>query len=124
MTRMTEISGAEAVWLLDGAHRGQLVLTHRARPLIRPASHIMEHGDLILRAPAPPAALDLAAYHVQDLDRAGHGWQVTATGPASLLTDPDLCAHYRRTLPGWTLGPHDTLVRVRPQRISGYRCAT
>jgi hypothetical protein len=27
----------------------------------------------------------------------------------------------RRTLPGWTHGPHDTLVRIHPQAIHGYR---
>ncbi|WP_326719888.1 hypothetical protein [Streptomyces sp. NBC_00243] len=29
----------------------------------------------------------------------------------------------RRTLAGWTHGPHDTIVRSHPQPVSGFRLA-
>ncbi|WP_371666158.1 MULTISPECIES: hypothetical protein [unclassified Streptomyces] len=37
------------------------------------------------------------------------------------VTGTDEAAHYRRTVPGWTHGPHDTLVRIRPQAVNGFR---
>ncbi|ALO12471.1 hypothetical protein AQF52_6883 [Streptomyces venezuelae] len=30
-------------------------------------------------------------------------------------------AHYLRTLPGWTYGPHDAVLRITPQTLTGYR---
>jgi hypothetical protein len=38
-----------------------------------------------------------------------------------VITDPDEAAHYLRTLSGWAHGPHDTLIRIRPQSVQGYR---
>ncbi|WP_408997238.1 hypothetical protein [Streptomyces europaeiscabiei] len=39
------------------------------------------------------------------------------------MTDPDEGAHYLRALPGWTHGPHDTLLRLQPKTVSGFRLA-
>ncbi|MGW7210613.1 pyridoxamine 5'-phosphate oxidase family protein, partial [Streptomyces sp. NPDC054837] len=38
-----------------------------------------------------------------------------------LITDPVEAAHYRRTLAGWSHGPHDTLLRLHPKTMSGFR---
>lgn len=43
--------------------------------------------------------------------------------PAEMITDPDETGHYRRTLHSWAHGPHDTLVRIRPQTVAGFRLA-
>ncbi|MGI5461047.1 hypothetical protein ACQEWB_49420 [Streptomyces sp. CA-249302] len=51
----------------------------------------------------------------------GTGWTVTTTGPADVLTDPNEVAHHRRTLAGWTHGPHDTITRIHPQTVTGFR---
>jgi hypothetical protein len=40
-----------------------------------------------------------------------------------VITDPDEAAHYRRTLSGWMHGPHDTLLRLHPATVSGFRLA-
>ena len=53
----------------------------------------------------------------------GTGWTVTASGPAEVITDPDEAAHYLRTLSGWTHGPHDTLLRLHPKTVTGFRLA-
>lgn len=53
----------------------------------------------------------------------GIGWTVTVTGPAEVVTDPDEAGHYRRALHGWAHGPHDALVRIRPQTVTGFRLA-
>jgi hypothetical protein len=121
--RMTEVSGAEALWLLEGSSLGRLVYVQREQAVIRPARHVWEFGCLIVRTPTPAAAVSATAtYHVDEMGAAtGTGWTVTATGPAEAIRDPHEAAHYKRTLTGWVHGPHDTLVRIRPQTVTGFR---
>lgn len=121
--RMVEVSGAEALWLIEGSSSGRLVYTQRELTVVRPARHEWEHGQLVVRTPAPAASVPGAAvYHVDEI-RAVHGtgWTVTVHGTADVIADPDEAAHYRRTLSGWTHGPHDTLLRLRPQTVTGFR---
>ncbi|WP_075737145.1 pyridoxamine 5'-phosphate oxidase family protein [Streptomyces acidiscabies] len=123
--RMVEVSGAEALWLIEGSSTGRLVYVQRELPAVRPARHVWEYGRLIVRTPAPAASVPVtAAYHVDEI-RAVHGtgWTVTVSGPVDMITDRDEAAHYRRTLSGWTHGPHDTLLRLHPQTVTGFRLA-
>jgi hypothetical protein len=65
-----------------------------------------------------------ATYHVDEIRTVtGTGWTVTVSGPAEVITDPDEAAHYLRTLSGWTHGPHDTLLRLQPKTVTGFRLA-
>ena len=123
--RMVEVSGAEALWLLEGSALGRLVYTQRQVTVIRPGRHTWEYGRLVVRTPAPAAAVPATAtYHVDEVRAAtGTGWSVTVAGPVDVVTDPDEAAHYQRTLTGWTHGPHDTLLRLRPKTVSGFRLA-
>lgn len=125
--RMVEVSGTEALWLLEGAVQGRLVYVQRDGAVVRPAVHVLEYGRLIVRTPVQATALSGRAtltYHADEIRTAtGTGWTVTASGPAEVITDPDEAAHYRRTLPGWVHGPHDTLVRIHPQSVQGFRLA-
>ncbi|MFJ3924606.1 pyridoxamine 5'-phosphate oxidase family protein [Streptomyces sp. NPDC090022] len=124
---MLDVTGTEALWLLEGSAQGRLVYIQREQAVVRPATHVMEYGRLVVRAPVQAAAIEgraLLTYHVDEIRHpAGTGWTVTAHGPADVLTDPDEAAHYRRTLPGWAHGPHDTLLRLHPQSVSGFRLA-
>ncbi|MGW5348043.1 pyridoxamine 5'-phosphate oxidase family protein [Streptomyces sp. HUAS TT3] len=124
---MFEVSGTEALWLLEGSGQGRLVYTQREQAVVRPATHVMEYGRLTVRAPVQAAAVTgrpVLTYHVDEIHSAARtGWTVTAHGPAALITDPDEAAHYRRTLAGWALGPHDTVLRLHPQSVSGFRLA-
>ncbi|MER6383445.1 pyridoxamine 5'-phosphate oxidase family protein [Streptomyces sp. NPDC001118] len=121
--RMVEVSGAEALWLLEGAELGRLVFVQREATVVRPARHVWEYGRLVVRTPVQPAVVPLtAAYHADAVQAAtGTGWTVTASGPAEVISDPDEAAHYRRTLAGWAHGPHDTVVRIHPQTVTGFR---
>ncbi|MFF4580137.1 pyridoxamine 5'-phosphate oxidase family protein [Streptomyces sp. NPDC001389] len=124
--RMIEVSGTEALWLLEGSTRGRLVYLQRGQAVIRPATHVMEYGRLIVRAPVQAAAALARAgltYQADEIHPAGTGWTISAHGPAEVITDPDEAAHYRRTLSGWSHGPHDTLLRLHPQSVSGFRLA-
>ncbi|WP_316781397.1 pyridoxamine 5'-phosphate oxidase family protein [Streptomyces sasae] len=121
--RLVEVSGAEALWLPDGSTLGRLVYAQRDLTVIRPARHVWEYGRLVVRAPAP-AVPATATYHVDDIRTvAGTGWTVTVSGPAEVISDPDEAAHYHRTLAGWTHGPHDTLLRLHPRTVTGFRLA-
>ncbi|GAA3830499.1 pyridoxamine 5'-phosphate oxidase family protein [Streptomyces chiangmaiensis] len=121
--RMVEVSGAEALWLLEGSSLGQLVYMQRDLTVIRPARHVWEYGLLVVRTPAPVAAVPVTAtYHAEEIRAVpGTGWTVTVAGPAEVITNLDEAAHYRRTLSGWTHGPHDTLLRLHPKTVTGFR---
>lgn len=123
--RMAEVSAAEALWPLESTSRKRLVYFQRPTAAVRPAVHILQHGRLIVRTPPQEAALaDRIAltYQTDEIrDAGGTGWTVTVTGPAEVVSDAHEAAHYRRTLPGWTHEPHDTLVRIRSQAVNGFR---
>ncbi|MFR9797564.1 pyridoxamine 5'-phosphate oxidase family protein [Streptomyces sp. MS06] len=121
--RMVEVSGTEALWLLEGSTLGRLVYVQREAAIVRPAWHVWEYGRLIVRTPIQAAAVPpTATYQVDEIGAAtGKGWTVTATGPADALTDSNEIAHYRRRLAGWARGPHDTIVRIHPQTVTGFR---
>ncbi len=125
--RMFEVSGEEAWYLLGDVSQGRVVYERRDALAVRPASHILEYGRLIVRTPIPHAVLSGRArvtYHCDALHPGtGTGWAVTSTGLAELITHPDEAAHYRRTLPGWSHGPHDALLRIHPQTVTGFRFA-
>ncbi|WP_240803897.1 pyridoxamine 5'-phosphate oxidase family protein [Streptomyces sp. A0592] len=125
--RMIEVSGTEALWLLEGSAQGRLVYIQREVAVVRPAAHAMEYGRLVVRAPVQAATIPgraLLTYQVDEIrSPAGTGWTVSTHGPADVIVDPDEAAHYRRTLPGWAHGPHDTLLRLHPQSVSGFRLA-
>ncbi|MFE3204830.1 pyridoxamine 5'-phosphate oxidase family protein [Embleya sp. NPDC059237] len=127
--RLIEISGAEALWLLEGATTGRLLYGFAGITAIRPARHILEHGSLVVRAPVPLDVLvppdetvPMVTYHADEIDPAtARGWSVAATGPARPLPPGPERDHYRRVLPGWVHGPHDAIVRIRPHVTTAHR---
>ncbi|MGI3226812.1 pyridoxamine 5'-phosphate oxidase family protein [Streptomyces sp. GTA36] len=125
LLRMVEVSGAEAMWLIEGSSLGRLVYTQRETTVIRPSRHTWEFGRLVVRTPTPAAAVPATAtYHVDEIRAVGGtGWTATVAGRLDVITDPDEAAHYQRTLTGWTHGPHDTLLRLHPKTVTGFRLA-
>ncbi|MFF9839016.1 pyridoxamine 5'-phosphate oxidase family protein [Streptomyces sp. NPDC013740] len=125
LRRMTEVSGAEALWLLEGVAHGRLVVVRRDQAVVRPALHVLEYGRLIVRAPVQADVLADRPVLTYQADAvrlpAGSGWSVTVSGPAEAIADPAEAAHHARTLPGWAYGPHDTLLRIQPQSVAGHR---
>ncbi|MGY3334180.1 hypothetical protein ACVW0K_000279 [Streptomyces filamentosus] len=49
--RMIEVSGTEALWLLEGSAQGRLAHVQREVAVVRPAAHVVEYGphDTLLR---------------------------------------------------------------------------
>ncbi|MEV1069669.1 pyridoxamine 5'-phosphate oxidase family protein [Streptomyces sp. NPDC050263] len=122
---MVEVSGAEALWLVEGSSLGRLVYAQRGLTAVRPARHVGEYGRLIVRAPVQAAVVpEAVTYQVDEIRvAAGTGWTVTVSGSAEMITDPNEVAHYRRTLAGWSHGPHDTVLRIHPKSVIGFRLA-
>lgn len=123
--RMVEVSGAEALWLVEGSCLGRLMFGQRDSTLVRPARHVWEYGRLVVRTPVQEAAVPTTATYQVDEIRAmsGDGWTVTVTGPADVITDSHEVAHYRRRLTGWKHGPHDTILCLHPRTVTGFRLA-
>ncbi|WP_314612895.1 pyridoxamine 5'-phosphate oxidase family protein [Streptomyces stackebrandtii] len=126
--RMADVTGTEALWLLEGTAHGRLVYLRREQPVVRPALHVLEYGRLIVRTPVQADVVSdrvMLTYQADEIRLpTGSGWSVTVSGPAELVDNPVEAAHYRRTLPGWAYGPHDTLLRITPQTVSGHRLGT
>ncbi|MGW1656766.1 pyridoxamine 5'-phosphate oxidase family protein [Streptomyces atratus] len=124
---LTEMPRSDALWLLEGAAQEHPVYVRREIPVVRPAIHILEYGRLIVRTPAQataPACRPSLSHHADEIKTVGGiSWTVTATGPAEIITDPHEAAHYHRTPPSLAHGPHDPLVRIRPQTVTGFRLA-
>ncbi|MEW2048032.1 pyridoxamine 5'-phosphate oxidase family protein [Streptomyces sp. NPDC005476] len=134
--RRVEVSGVEALWLLEGSSPGRLVYAQRESAVIRPAPHMWECGRMVVRTPTPAAAVPATATHHVDESRAvpGASRKVTVCGPPQVITGPDEAAlpHCpegvggtpdRRTLSGRSHGPHDTLPRLHPETVTGFRLA-
>ena len=99
--------------------------TQRDLPVIRPGRHTWEYGRPVVRTPAPAVAVPGAGTYDVDEPRAptGTGWTVPVpvAVPVDVITDPDEAADHHRTLAGWAHGPHDTLLRLHPKTVAGFR---
>jgi len=71
--RIAEVSGAEALWLLEGGMLGRLVYTQRDVTAARPGRHAREFGRRVVRTPAPAAAVPATATYDVDEVRAAAG---------------------------------------------------
>ncbi|UGQ11860.1 pyridoxamine 5'-phosphate oxidase family protein [Yinghuangia sp. ASG 101] len=129
LPRLMEASDTEAWRLLDRTEYGHAVVTLHGFPAVRPAGHLLDHDSLVVRTALPPDLLTTAgdrpsplAYHVHEIDpTSGNGWEVTVLGLAEPIADPRAEARYRVSLPGWTHGHYDTVLRLHPHTVTGFR---
>lgn len=129
LPRLIELADTESLRLLNDTGYGHIVVTQCGLPAIRPAGHTLEDDGLVVHAALPPALLttiadepSAVAYHVHDIDPgSGCGWEVTVQGYAEPVTRPHDGTRYRGSLPGWTHGSHDTVLRLTPRGIHGFR---
>ncbi|MER8007038.1 MULTISPECIES: pyridoxamine 5'-phosphate oxidase family protein [unclassified Streptomyces] len=121
--RMVRVSGAEALCLLERSSLGRLVYTQRDLTVLRPAAHVWADGRLFVRTSAPAAVGPVTAtYDVEEIGAVpGTGWTVTVSGPAEVVTDIEDAAC--PTPGGRPPGPHDTVLRIRPRTVAGFRVA-
>ena len=128
--RLVPVTTAQALGLLATVHLGRIAYIDRALPSIQAVSHMIEHGDLIIRSHGRPPIISPArtdnavlAYEADAIDpETFFGWRVTVTGQAGLIREPDEVARYQHTLPPWPVGSGaGQFIRLRPSIVTGYR---
>ncbi|WP_151772253.1 pyridoxamine 5'-phosphate oxidase family protein [Streptomyces abyssomicinicus] len=128
--RSIALDASEALRLMSTVSLGRLVFTRRALPTVRPVSHLLDDGHIVIRTPDAAALLTrglpdgghgvVVAYEAGAIDPGTHlGWSVSVTGYALPVEDAADLERYRTLLR--PLGsPHsDRLVRIRPELVTG-----
>jgi hypothetical protein len=113
--------------LLGSVPFGRVVFTHRALPAIRPANHIVDDGNVIIRSSLASGVSAAAgtgmvvAYEADAIDPGTRtGWTVVVTGMARVVRSADDVARYGRMLTPWVDGPMDCVIRIPPDLVTGY----
>lgn len=108
---------------------GRVGFTSRALPALRPVSHLVERGHVIIRSHEGSEIVSAAstergavvAYEADSIDVASRtGWSVLVVGLARLIEDPREAAHYRRELPPLVPGDGGSVIRIYPELVSGF----
>lgn len=122
------LDDAECRWLLEHTHLGRVGVTLGALPAIFPVNYTTRGGSIYFRCDrgtkfaaacrGAAVAFQIDAYDVQY----HHGWSVLAVGLAEDVHDPE-ATELRDVLElePWAPGPHDHLVRISPEFVSGRR---
>jgi hypothetical protein len=126
---LTELTDAESLALLGSVSLGRIVFTMRALPTVRPVSHILDNGHIVIRSHMAAAIVSQAdshgavvAYEADDLDPVERlGWGVSITGTARILRDADRIERYRQQLSPWVTGQKDDIIAILPELICGFR---
>jgi Pyridoxamine 5'-phosphate oxidase len=99
-------------------------------PAIRPVSHVLDAGHIIIRSHSAAAVVSEAdtargvvvAYEADDIDPVSHlGWSVVVTGTAHLVPGPGEAARYQQMMTPWLAGEMDQVIRIRPAIVTGFR---
>ena len=127
--RLRELTREQSLRLLSTVPLGRIVFTMHALPAIRLVNHLLDGEDIIIRSHSGAAIVSAAsapqgvvvAYEADAVDPEDHhGWSVTVTGTAHLVTDPHRVAFYHSALTPWVTGNMDQVIRVHPGIVHGY----
>ncbi len=121
------LTEAQCLALLSTVPIGRIVFTEGALPAVQPVNFVLDDHHVIIRAMtgsklAAAAAGAVVAFEVDEYDaKSESGWNVTAVGQATLVTD---AAELERmaTLPlrPWA-GRWDHVIRIRIELLRGRR---
>lgn len=120
----------ECLRLLAAAPYGRAVFVHGGRPEIRPLTHLVDGGEVIVRtrlgaALAGALAVDgglRVSFQADALDLDGRvGWSVIVSGVAAPVGDPERAARHRARLRTLLASADDAVVAIRPDTASGIR---
>lgn len=118
----------DALALLASSEIGRVGLTIGALPAIFPVNYAIVDDAIVFRtAPgsklAAASAGTVVAFEVDDYERADRsGWSVLVIGPSEVVHDLD--ATFRvldAGLEPWADGARTSIVRIRPELVSGRR---
>lgn len=122
--RIDELSTTAALRLLGTVAFGRVAFTLHALPAIRPATHVLHEGDVIIRSHSGSelnsAVGQIVAYEAGVIDPEHQlGWSVSITGKAELVsgTAAERCELLLRP---WTGLRPGALIRIPPEFVSGY----
>jgi hypothetical protein len=116
--------------LLGSVPFGRIVYTSAALPAVRPVSHLVLGGQIIVAAslgaairPAAGGAGPVVAYEADRIDHdRGLGWSVVVLGRARLVTDGAAAARYRTALsPSWPSGENSEVIAISAELVTGYQ---
>ncbi len=128
--RLQELSPQESMRLLGSVPLGRIVFTARALPAVRPVSHLVLDGRVIVRADGGVAITSalragpgtVVAYEADVIDPVDHlGWSVTVVGVAHQVTDPVAADAFRLALRHWADGGNDQVISISPGTVTGFR---
>ena len=131
--RLRETTREQAMRRLASVPVGRIGFTSRALPAIRPVTHLIDNGHVIIRSDDGSAIVNAAssergavvAYEADDIDvSSGSGWSVLVVGLARLIEDPEEAARYRQELRSLVPGETGSVIRIYPELISGFDLAT
>jgi hypothetical protein len=128
MRHRAVLTRAESLRLVGSVPFGRVVFTFRALPAVRAVSHLVDGGQIIIRArlgAAVSVAADgpgmVVAYEADLIDAAGRaGWSVAVVGRATLVAGP-LAAGYRAALHPWLDEDADEVIAISADLVTGYR---
>ncbi|KIE23377.1 hypothetical protein LK08_30555 [Streptomyces sp. MUSC 125] len=125
---MAGLEREEALKLLGTVPWGRLAFSHQALPAIRPAHHLVDDGDIVIRMHEGAALLgrvvrsEVVAYQADEIDPGARtGWNVVVTGTATEVLDAVELARYQGLLTPWIRSKTGQVVRIRPEIVDGYR---
>jgi uncharacterized protein len=125
---IVRLERGECLRLLATAPAGRLIFTVNALPAVRVMNFALAGEMIVVRTAATStaarrAAGAIVAFEADALDAAAcSGWQVTVTGRAELVTDPEAAARYRTLgLVPWAPGPRETFLTISTEIVQGQR---
>lgn len=130
--RLRETTREQAMQRLASVSVGRVGFTSRALPAIRPVTHLVDNGHVIIRSDEGSAIVNAAssergavvAYEADDIDvSSGSGWSVLVIGLARLIEDPEEAARYRQALRSLVPGETGWVIRIYPELVSGFDVA-
>lgn len=119
-----------ALQLLAEAPYGRIVFVRDGEPQIRPLSHIVDDGEVIVRTGLAAALSGILAgngelritYEADELDVERRvGWSVIVSGPATAVAEPARQTHYKQLLRTMLAGSDDAIIAIRPKTVTGIR---
>ncbi len=120
----------ECLSLLATAPIGRIVFTERALPAVRLVNFVLHGDQIVIRTGEgnklmPAVRHAVVAFEADEVDYRAHtGWSVTVIGHARQVTEPAELAELRGLLPAsWAPGPHEHLICVDVELVSGRRLA-
>ncbi|WP_194904017.1 hypothetical protein [Catenulispora rubra] len=126
--RLAPLLRVEALYLLGDTSIGFVICAKEGMTVRQPGFHAVERGELVILT-LMTAVLESQlenglpiTYHAESVNETTlKGWYATITGPAEIIIDSPLRAHYQRAFLGFEPDRGTKILRVRPDAIVGHR---